>query len=512
MFHQGTLQSGITLAIQEQKLVACFVRDDGATSNEWEEEWLKSGWLSNLLAQKAVVLRLEAGSTEAGFLAAFSDISSVPTFVVIQNGQLQVQLKSDATKEDFINSIRRVLGANPIPGSSAASSSLPHTSTPEPSDNPINAEAEDDLYGPSEPSIPTPSAPVPAPTPSSTKAKGKQRAPEPNPTAPSASASKAQQEARDALRKKKREDAEELARIKARIEADKAARKVEASLRKAEREKEKNRNATQTSHATSTSPSSPPPTTTIKSSSSRGSNSATVALNVRLFDGRTIRSTFPRTATLQSTVRSWIDAEFSKMAQDDENISGGSGHNNKLPPYFFRHILAPAPSRELSAGDESVELGEIDLAPSATLVLVPVKGYTDAYSGGAGGVGGITGAATGIVGGAFGLLSSTVGLVGSTIGSVMGFGAQQEGGGAGSSSGAGGGRTVGSRPTTQEPTHDPVLDQLQPQPQPPSAGTGTGTTMRVRTLADQRAREPQQFYNGNQLSTEPRPEDNDKRD
>ena len=201
------------------------------------------------------------------------------------------------------------------------------------------------------------------------------------------------------------------------------------------------------------------------------------------------------------------------MAQDDENISGV---HNKLPPYFFRHILAPAPSRELSAGDESVELGEIDLAPSATLVLVPVKGYTDAYSGGGGGVGGITGAATGIVGGAFGLLSSTVGLVGSTIGSVMGFGAQQEGGsgaGAGSSSGGGGGggRTVGSRPT-QEPTHDPVLDQLHPQPQPPSAGTGTGTTMRVRTLADQRAREPQQFYNGNQLSTEPRPEDNDKRD
>ncbi|RYO70234.1 hypothetical protein AA0113_g3565 [Alternaria arborescens] len=509
MFHQGTLQSGITLAIQEQKLVACFVRDDGATSNEWEEEWLKSGWLSSLLAQKAVVLRLEAGSTEAGFLAAFSDISSVPTFVVIQNGQLQVQLKSDATKEDFINSVRRVLGANPIPGSSAAPSSQPHTSTPEPSDNPTNAEAEDDLYGPSAPSIATPSAPVPAPTPSSTKAKGKQRAPEPNPTAPSASASKAQQEARDALRKKKREDAEELARIKARIEADKAARKVEASLRKAEREKEKNRNATQNSHATST-PSSPPQTTATKSSSSRGSNSATVALNVRLFDGRTIRSTFPRTATLQSTVRSWIDAEFSKMAQDDENLSGG---HNKLPPYFFRHILAPAPSRELSAGDESVELGEIDLAPSATLVLVPVKGYTDAYSGGASGVSGITGAATGIVGGAFGLLSSTVGLVGSTIGSVMGFGAQQEGGsGAGSSNGAGGGRTVGSRPTTQEPMHDPVLDQLHPQPQPPSAGTGTGTTMRVRTLADQRAREPQQFYNGNQLSTEPRPEDNDKRD
>ncbi|KAG9187888.1 hypothetical protein G6011_05759 [Alternaria panax] len=471
MFHQGTLQSGIALAIQEQKLVACFVRDDGATSNAWEQEWLKSGWLSSLLVQKAVVLRLEAGSTEAGFLAAFSDISSIPTFVVIQNGQLQVQLKSNVAKDDFINSIRRVLGANPIPGSS----SPPQTGTPEPSHGSTNAEAEDDLYRLSEPSIPTPSAPTPAPTPSS-NAKGKQRAPDPKPAASSASASKAQQEARDALRKKKREDAEELARIKARIEADKAARKVEASSRKAEREKGKNNDAAQTSHAPSNAAIRP----------SRGSNSTTVALNVRLFDGRTIRSTFPRTATLQTEVRSWIDTEFGKLAQDDENIN-----NRQLPPYFFRHILAPAPSRELSAGDESVDLGEIDLAPSATLVLVPVKGYTDAYSGSS--AVGITGAATGIVGGALGLLSSTVGLVGSTIGSVMGFGVQQE------RRGSSGGRTMGSRPT-QEPTHDPVLDQ-------PSSGT-----VRVRTLADQRAREPRQFYNGNQLSTEPRPEDNDKRD
>jgi hypothetical protein len=397
----------------------------------------------------------------------------VPTFVVIQNGQLQVQLKSDATKNDFINSIRRVLGASPIPGSSAASTSPPQANTPEPTDSTASVEAEDDLYGPSEPSIPAPTS----------NAKGKQRAPDPKPITPSGSVSKAQQEARDALRKKKREDAEELARIKARIEADKAARKVEAELRKAEREKERNKDAAQ---AVDT----PRPVPT----SSRGTNSKTVALNIRLFDGRTIRNTFPRSATLQADVRSWVDAEFAKLAQDDENIN-----NKQLPPYFFRHILAPAPSRELSAGDEAMELGDIDLAPSATLVLVPVKGYTDAYSGSTGG--GIAGAATGIVGGAFGLLTSTVGYVGSTIGSVIGYGAQQEQGGGSSSSNPGaGGRTMGNRPA-REPTHDPVLDQA------------TSAGMRVRTLADQRTREPQQqFYNGNQLSTEPRPEDNDKRD
>ncbi|KAI4907673.1 hypothetical protein J4E90_009079 [Alternaria incomplexa] len=475
MFHQGSLQSGIALAIQEQKLVACFVRDDGATSHEWEGEWLKSGWLSTLLHQKAVVLRLEAGSTEAGFLAAFSDVSSVPTFVVIQNGQLQVQLKNDATRDDFINSIRRVLGANPIPASNAAPTSPPQASTPEPTNSIANAAAEDDLYGLPETSLPT----LTSNTPGKQKATGSQ-----HPTLPSTSATKAQQEARDALRKKKREDAEELARIKARIEADKAARKVDAELRKAEREKERNKGALRA-----------PDTSQPVPTSSRGTNSKTVALNVRLFDGRTIRSTFPRSATLQTDVRSWVDTEFGKLTQDDENIN-----NKQLPPYFFRHILAPSPSRELSAGDEAVELGDIDLAPSATLVLVPVKGYSDAYSGGTGG--GIAGAATGIVGGAFGLLTSTVGYVGSTISSVIGYGAQHEQGGDGSSSNnhGGGGRTMGSRPT-RDPSHDPVLDQA------------TSGGMRVRTLADQRARDvPQQFYNGNQLSTEPRPEDNDKRD
>jgi hypothetical protein len=420
-------------------------------------------------------LRLEAGSTEAGFLAAFSDVSSVPTFVVIHNGQLQLQLKSDATKIDFINSIRRVLGANPIPSSSAAPTSPPQASTPEAADSAANAEAADDLYGLPEPSIPT----------LTSNTQLKQRATDsPSSTLQSTSVSKAQQEARDALRRKKREDAEELARIKARIEADKAARRIEAELRKAEREKEKNKDAARA-----------PDTSRPVPASSRGTRSKTVALNVRLFDGRTIRSTFPRSATLQTDVRSWIDTEFGKLAQDDENIN-----HKQLPPYFFRHILAPAPSRELSAGDEAVELGDIDLAPSATLVLVPVKGYTDAYSGSTGGV--IAGAATGIVGSAFGLLTSTVGYVGSTIGSVIGYGAQpdQGGDGGGSDNHGVGGRTMGSRPTG-EPSHDPVLDQT------------TSGGMRVRTLADQRARDvPQQFYNGNQLSTEPRPEDNDKRD
>lgn len=415
--------------------------------------------LSSLLVQKAVLLRLQAGSTEAGFLAAFSDISSIPTLVVIQNGQLQLQLKSDATKNDFINSVRQVLGASPIPGSSATATSPPQAITPTQTESTANAEEETDLYGESEPMIPTPEPP-PASAPS-TKAKGKQKAswtPDLKPATSSGSASKAQQEARDALRKKKREEAEELARIKARIEADKAARKVEAERRKAEREQERNQTA-QTAAPSRT------------NTSTRGSQAKNVNLNIRLFDGRTIRSTFAREATLQGEVRSWIDSEFSKLAQDDENIN-----HRQLPPYYFRHILPPQPSRELSAGDESQSLGDIDMAPSATLVLVPVKGYTQAYTGHNSGAVGIT---TGLIGGAFDLVSSTVGYVGSTLGSFLGSGS-----GSTPAQEQGGGHTMGPRPN-REPQHDPVLD---------NAG------IRVRTLADQRAREPQQFYNGNQVS------------
>ncbi|KAH7079305.1 hypothetical protein BKA63DRAFT_263115 [Paraphoma chrysanthemicola] len=465
MFHQGTLQSGITLAIQQQKFVACFVRDDSATSKQWEEEWLKSGWVSSLLEQKAVLLRIEAGSAEAGFLGAFCDIPNIPTLVVIQNGQLHVQLKSDATENEFINAVRKVLGASPIPGSSAAQTPPPQASATGTSLPIASTEAEDDLYGLAEA--------IPAPTVSTTSAssttipsnaKGKQKATPTSDAQAAHTVTAVQQAARDALRKKKREEAEELARIKARIEQDKAARKAHSEARKLEREREHNSEAQSERPAQAT-------------ASSRGSQAKTVNLQVRLFDGRTIRSTFPRTACLQNDVRKWVDEEFAKLPKDDPEIN-----NTRLPPYYFRHILPPQPSRELSAGDESQTLGDIDLAPSATLVLVPVKGYTEAYSGGGTSV---VGAATGLVGGAFGLLSSTVGYLGSMVG-------------------------YGSAPAGDSQTGSTTGSSQAQRPQQPS--NADSASIRVRTLADQRAREPrdQQFYNGNQLDFESNKDDKDR--
>ncbi|KAF1975591.1 hypothetical protein BU23DRAFT_503558 [Bimuria novae-zelandiae CBS 107.79] len=454
MFHEGNLQSGITRAIREQKLVGCFVRDDGAESTTWEDEWLKSGWLSSLLEQKAVLLRLEAGSTEAGFLSAFCTISATPTFIVIQNGQLQEHLSSGISQNEFVNRVRKVLGAPPIPGTAQPTTSVPQTSTPEPARIPPPARPTD-----------TPEASTSAPAPPlSSNAKGKQKATSPAPQ-PELSVSKAQQDARDALRKKKQEEKEELARIKARIEADKAERKAQAEARKAERERLAQAEPTTSQRSVTT--------------SSKGSNAKEVHLNVRMFDGATIRATFPRIANLQDDVRPWIDREFVARAENP---------NERHPPYYFKQILAPLPSRELSAGEESQTLSDIDLAPSATLVLQPVKGYTEAYSGNSRGiVGGAAGGVFSLVGGAFNLAGSTVGYVSNTLSSVLGGGASAQ------------------QDTLQQPTEGRSLGNTS---QEPASSAG----IRVRTLADQRSREPrnEQLYNGNQLNFEPRDDDSNR--
>jgi len=401
-------------------------------------------------------LRLEAGSTEAGFLSAFCTIEGVPTFVVIQNGQLQEQLTSGISKDEFINRVRKVLGASPIPGSAQPAAGSQTSPDPTQTSSPAERTPQPNTPAPSRAPVPS-RAPAPALTPSA-KAKGKQRATESETKPKAAPTSAAQQEARDALRKKKQDEKEELARINARIEASKAARRAEAEARKAEREKQ-----TQSTPTTSQ---------PMRSTSTRGSQAKDVHLNVRLFDGRTVRSTFPRTAKLQDDVRPWLDQEFAARAEHP---------GERLPPYFFRQILAPLPSKELSMSDEDQTLGDIDLAPSATLVLIPVKGYTDAYSGSGGGglVGSATGAVTGIVGGVFGLAGSALGFVGSTVSSVLGGGAGTQQQSQGQSSA---GRPLGDS-----------QQQLQDE--------AAASSVRVRTLADQRAGEPrsQQLYNGNQV-------------
>ena len=211
------------------------------------------------------------------------------------------------------------------------------------------------------------------------------------------------------------------------------------------------------------------PSARQKPASSQGTD---VRLSVRLLDGATIRNTFPATAKLDPDIRAWISSQSPELA---------------ARPYTFRQILAPAPARTLSMSDEREGLCDMGLAPSATLVLVPLQhgSYVEAYGDAGSGVWSLLSVPRSVAAGAYGLVASGVDAVTGALG------------------------WNGHPPATQG--QSPGLAGGQPGDGGVDDGEGAqaGQTrtqpgnVRIRTLADQRergTRREQEFYNGNQVS------------
>ena len=235
------------------------------------------------------------------------------------------------------------------------------------------------------------------------------------------------------LQKKRQQEARaERERILKRVEDDKAERREREAQRKAQaKAKEDAEKGVETDAPSSVI--SPP--SMIKS--------AQCALQIRLFDGSTIRSRFPSDCSLRADVRPWID----------EQQPGDT-------PYTFKHVLSPLPNKSISISDEEQTLQSQGLAPSATLILVPVQGYTSAYEDGAS-----SGVVSRVAAGGYGLVSSGVGLVTGLLGSFLGSG-----------------------------------DTAPPPPPADSAHANPNPAINVSTLRD-RDRDDQQFYNGNAVRT-----------
>ncbi len=123
-------------------------------------------------------------------------------------------------------------------------------------------------------------------------------------------------------------------------------------------------------------------------------------LQILLFDGTRLRHAFPRHSTLRADVRPWIDASL----VSDPTIP-------KLPPYTFKHIVPAQPARPISIGEEDEPLAFIGLMPNATLVLVPVQTFTEAYTGAGD---------AGALGSVFYGIRWVVGGVGSSVGALAG--------------------------------------------------------------------------------------------
>lgn len=166
----------------------------------------------------------------------------------------------------------------------------------------------------------------------------------------------------EAVRHRKIQAAEERKRILKRIEDDKRERKEREAQ---ERQARLLLSAAQDDDGGSTSHAPPPisiPLSRRQGGDAQGGDFCN--LQVRLFDGSTLRARFKSDATPGGEVRRWVD---------EERTDGDA-------PYTFRVLLTPSPGRAIEPTEEIRSLLSLGLAPSATLVLVRAR-YAAAYAG-----------------------------------------------------------------------------------------------------------------------------------
>jgi hypothetical protein len=174
-------------------------------------------------------------------------------------------------------------------------------------------------------------------------------------------------------------------------------------------------------------------------------------LQIRLFDGRSVRSSFNPTQSIRNDVRPWLDQQM-------------EGDNR---PYNLKHILNPLPSETLSVTQESQTLQNLGIGSTANLVMVPVSTYTEAYSA----AGSLPARGISAV---YNLASSAASTATGLVGSFLGYG-------------------------PSAPAND-AAPSTSSSPAPGSNPRTRNTGPNIRTLRDQQnERGDSQLYNGNQV-------------
>ncbi|PNP49518.1 hypothetical protein THARTR1_09840 [Trichoderma harzianum] len=399
MFYQGSLQEGISTAVGQQKLVLCFVTNENDESHTWEHEYLQDSSLLKLIETQAVALRLIADSEEAGYLSQIFPLPKTPTVVIMKHGELKEYISAGTSKEDFLRRILVAFNAAPpaVSAAAASSSSLPSPAS-SPATSPTRPAAPVPPAAHASVLAPAPSTSPPPPSQAQTQSQSQTQAPPASVQAAAQSEivnrilaeraaklkaqkeeaerkakeerAKAQEKAKaeaqagantggakvyqqaEELKKKRLAEQEERRRILKRIEDDKEERRMRASAK--EQQKIESQKADDAASSAGAKLSKLPSTTRV---------SEMASIQVRLFDGSTIRSRF-KTASPLKEVRRWVD----------ENRGEGNA------PYTFKQVLTPLPNKNIDATEEGKALGELGLVPSSTLVLIPVQKYSSAYS------------------------------------------------------------------------------------------------------------------------------------
>lgn len=361
MFYTGTLEEGIAAAVQQAKLLVCFVTDGQSESKLWEAEFLADESLKEPLESGAVIVRIQAGSTEAGYLAAIFPLPKIPTLVMIRNGRLEEYIASGTSKEEFIRRASRSLGTAAEPASQEHSGSQERSNNTHANEN-TSTETSSGQTTPSSTTAEQPPAAVQgllAERAARLEAQRKKEADEARRLRLAKANAKAEAEAAgkpkandpqskhaEMLKRKQKAARDERRRILQAIEDDKAARRA----RKSERESERNTTLESQNQDTRFDPHAP--STSMPSTTGPTEH---CALQVRLLDGSAIRNRFPSGSCLGEDVRKWIDGN----RQVDRT------------QYTFKVVLTPLSNKAIGETEERLTLHDLGLTPSSTLILVP---------------------------------------------------------------------------------------------------------------------------------------------
>lgn len=501
---------------------------------------MKDEQILTALTAKAISIRINGGSKEARYLAAYHSLSVLPAFIIVNDGQLVVDIHAGESKNEFKAAILRALSSgssqppmitsqtpntyssttlqpsnysvarpsalattsssaqasldqsepsrsNAYPGPAASTPPLcPSTSRSSDLDasSPTANNIDDHANMPSLRSLDViPTADIPSNPIHSTATSSDSHGDQPSQTVQNLLADRRRKLEMDKKEKDAAEKTERRAKAEARKEAivvapDSAKAKqasyaVQQRKRQQEAKLERERVLRQIEHDKSERKTKEERRKAIAKADAEGTDgvgrlvdqqlaselnppsskkSGECAVQVRLFDGSTIRGRFPSYQTLRGNVRPWIDQTKSADI-----------------PYTFKQILTPMPNRTLTISEEEVSLQSLGFSPSATLVIIPVQGYAVAYSGGQGIVS--KGATAG-----YNAICAGAGIITRAFGTFLGLGRTT---------------ALGELPNTHDAT-------MQGNAEEDTAGTGLGAT--IRTLRDQRSyQDDQQLYNGNQV-------------
>lgn len=197
---------------------------------------------------------------------------------------------------------------------------------------------------------------------------------------------------------------------------------------------------------------------------------------MRLLDGSTIRQRFEAEDTLKDAVRGWID-------------------QNTSVPYTLKLVLTPQPSRKLTDEDEGRQLKELGLVPSATLVLVGAKNFSQAYRA-SGGRGVVRGGPALVWDYFMGSLMWLVGMIKYFLG--IGYGADSSPRGNSEREAESDGTE--KQKTSADASSIPAVDGSSAASSGAAGHNAPGAKRRIRTLRDQQGDlDDPQLYNGNQV-------------